>query len=177
MPRLWIQPRIGHALVLAGVAGGFALSLAFPIAWVLTAQATQFILTLGGVPSLLILPPNDPTLVVPTADGDVAFFSILVECSGLITVAIFGMILAATMGLLQGPLWFKGIWAGVGTGVGIFWNINRLVLIASSTHYVGLGAFEFVHFLFAPMVDFLWMVVVWSVGMSLMGRWAPEASS
>jgi hypothetical protein len=40
---------------------------------------------------------------------------------------------------------------------------------------VGLGAFEFVHFLFAPMVDFLWMVVVWSIGMSLMGRWAPGA--
>ena len=174
MARLWIQPRIGHALVLAAITGGFALSLAFPIAWVLTAQATHFILTLGGVPSLLVFAPNDPTIIVPTAEGEIAIFSVLVECSGLITVAIFGFILAATMGLLQGPLWFKGIWAVLGTAVGLFWNINRLVLIASSTYYIGLGAFEAVHFLFAPMVDFLWMVVVWSIGMSIMGRWAPE---
>ena len=177
MPRLWIQPRIGHALVLAGIAGGFALSLAFPIAWVLTAQATHFILTLGGVPSLLVLSPTDPTIIVPTAEGEVAAFSVLIECSGLITVAIFGVLLAATMGLLQGPLWFKGIWAVLGTGVGIFWNINRLVLSVSATYYAGLGAFEVIHFLFAPMVDFLWMVVVWSLGMSLMGRWAPEVGS
>ncbi|MFQ5908663.1 MAG: exosortase/archaeosortase family protein [Thermoplasmata archaeon] len=161
----------------AAIAGAFALSLAFPIAWILTAQATHFILTLGGVPSLLVLPPNDPTLLVPTGDGEIAAFSILIECSGLITVAIFGLILAATMGLLQGPLWFKGIWTLVGVGVGIFWNINRLVLSASATYYVGLGAFEAIHFLFAPMVDFLWMVVVWSLGMSLMGRWAPEVGA
>jgi exosortase/archaeosortase family protein len=177
MPRLWLQPRIGHALVLAGIAGAFALFLAFPIAWTLTAQATHLILTLGGVPSLVVFPPNDPTILVPTAEGEIAAFSILIECSGLITVAIFGLILAATMGLLQGPLWFKGIWIVLGTGVGIFWNINRLVLIASSTHYVGLGAFEAIHFLFAPMVDFLWMVVVWSLGMSIMGRWAPEVGA
>lgn len=171
--RLWIRPRVGHALVQAGIAGVLALSLAVPLAWEWTARLTHAILTLGGVPALLVLAPNDPTLYVSTADGQLAAFSILIECSGLITVGIFGLILAATMGLLEGPLWFKAGWTGVGALTGLFWNVNRLVLSASSAHYMGLAAFEFVHFLFSPVVDFLWMVVVWSVGMSLMGRWAP----
>ncbi|MFQ5838654.1 MAG: hypothetical protein ACE5HJ_07710 [Thermoplasmata archaeon] len=177
LSRLWIKPNIGHALAQGGLAGAFALLLALPITWEITAQATHAILTLGGVPSLLVLAPNDPTLYVKTADGSIAAFAILVECSGLITVAIFGLILAATMGLLQGPFWFKGLWTAVGTTVGLLWNVNRLVLSASAAHYVGMQAFEAIHFIFSPMVDFLWMVVVWSLGMSLMGRWAPEVRS
>lgn len=172
--RLWIEPRVGHALAQAALAGVLALALAVPATWEWTARLTHLILTLGGVPSLLVLTPGDPTLYVKTAEGDVAAFAILVECSGLITIAIFGLLLAATMGLLEGPFWFKAGWLGVGAVVGLFWNVNRLVLSASAAHYMGFQAFEFVHFVFSPAVDFLWMVVVWSVGMSLMGRWAPE---
>lgn len=174
LSRVWIRPKIGHAIAQGSLAGGFALLLAFPAAWMLMAQVTHAILGLGGVPALLVAAPNDPTIYVKTAGGELAGFHILVECSGLITVALFGLILAATMGLLQGPLWFKAAWTGVGAGVGLFWNVNRLVLSASAAHYAGMGAFEAVHFLFSPVVDFLWMVVVWSLGMSLMGRWSPE---
>ncbi len=159
------------------MAGAFALALTLPLAWEITARVTHAILTFGGVPSLLVLAPNDPTLYVKTANGDIAAFAILVECSGLITVGIFGLLLAATMGLLKGPLWFKALWTLAGTSVGIFWNINRLVLSASAAHYVGMQAFEAIHFIFSPIVDFLWIVVVWSLGMSLMGRWSPEVAA
>jgi exosortase/archaeosortase family protein len=174
LSRLWMKPNVGHALAQGGLAAAFALVLTLPITWELTARATYAILQLGGIPALLVLAPNDPTLYVKAADGRIAAFAILVECSGLVTVAIFGLILAATMGLLQGPLWFKFLWTVVGTFVGILWNVNRLVLSASSAHYIGFEAFEAIHFIFSPMVDFLWMVVVWSLGMSLMSRWAPE---
>lgn len=170
----WVKPNFGAALAQGGIAAVFAIFLALPFAWELTAQVTYGILSFGGVPSVLVLTPSDPTLYVKAADGDIVAFSILLECSGLVTVAIFGFLLAATMGLLQGPFWFKASWATVGTAVGVFWNVNRLVLSASASHYVGMEAFRLVHFIFSPMVDFLWMVVVWSVGMSLMSRWSPE---
>lgn len=172
--RLWIRPNFGHALAQGGLAGAIALILALPQTWVFLGQATQTILSLGGIPSVLVPTLGAPTLYVPTVGGTLAAFNILLECSGLVTVAIFGFLLAATMGLLQGPFWFKALWASVGAGMGVFWNVNRLVLSASTAHYFGMDAFALVHFLFAPMVDFLWMVVVWSVGMSLMSRWAPE---
>ncbi len=174
LSQMWIKPSVGHAVAQGGLAATFAILLAFPSAWDMTARATNAILTLGGIPSLLVLAPGDPTIYVKTANGDIAAFSILVECSGLITVAIFGFILAATMGLLQGPFWFKGLWTLVGTSVGLFWNVNRLVLSASAAHYIGFQAFEAIHFIFSPVVDFLWMVVIWSMGMSLMSRWSPE---
>ncbi len=176
LSRIWVKPNFGAALAQGGLAAAFAILLALPYAWDLTAQVTHAILSVGGVPSVLVLAPNDPTLYVKAADGSITAFSILVECSGLVTVAIFGFLLAATMGLLQGPFWFKASWAAVGTAVGVFWNINRLVLSASTAHYVGMEAFRLIHYVFSPMVDFLWMVVVWSVGMSLMSRWSPEVA-
>ncbi len=176
LSRMWIRPNFGAALAQGGIAAVLAIFLALPLAWELTAQLTHGILTLGGVPSVLVLAPNSPMLYVKNSNGDITAFSILVECSGLVTVAIFGFLLAATMGLLQGPFWFKAAWATVGAGVGVFWNINRLVLSASAAHYAGMDAFGMVHFIFSPMVDFLWMIVVWSVGMSLMSRWAPEVT-
>ncbi len=173
LSRIWVKPNFGAALAQGGIAIVFAIFLALPIAWQLTAQVTHEVLTIGGVPSILDPNPSDPVLYVKAAEGDITAFNILLECSGLATVAIFGFLLAATMGLLQGPFWFKASWATIGTAVGVFWNVNRLVLSASAAHYVGMEAFSLVHYIFSPMVDFLWMVVVWSVGMSLMSRWSP----
>lgn len=66
---------------------------------------------------------------------------------------------------LKGPLWCKVLWLGLGNLVGSAWNLTRFSLIDATAELV---AFKFLQFLIGPAIDFLWMVPVWSVGLSVL---------
>jgi len=85
------------------------------------------------------------------------------EGSALVSIMIFNLLSVLLTFPLRGPLWCKMLWLGLGNLVGLAWNLIRLSLMAVT---VGLGFFQIVYFAIWPAVDFMWIVPVWSLGLS-----------
>ncbi len=159
------RPRLYHALGLGVFACAIACFLASAISWDLTARIVSEILKIAGVSVDYVIPIR--VMYCRLSDGTVVGFEFLIECSGLITVGVFTLIAVFTVGLLGGSLWVKSVWLLAGVSVGLLWNVSRLALVVIAAYNFGLGAFSLIHYVLAPFIDFLWIVAVWSVGMSL----------
>jgi len=101
--------------------------------------------------------------------GIVPLFVFLSHCileeSALVSIMIFNLMFLLVTFPLKGPLWCKILWLGLGNLVGLVWNLIRLSLINATAELV---AFRFLHFVIGPAIDFLWMVPIWSVGLSVL---------
>ena len=89
----------------------------------------------------------------------------MLEESALVSIMIFNVLSILLTFPLKGPLWCKILWLGFGNLVGSAWNLTRLSLINATAELV---AFKFLHFVIGPALDFLWMVPIWSVGLSVL---------
>lgn len=161
-------PAFGHAIMLGILASLVIFSLTSPYTWDLTARVATVILNFVGVWTSYAgsLSP----LYVRLMDGTVSCFHILLECSGLITVAVFCCIFTLTIGLLKGSLLGKIAWFILSVSVGLLWNINRLAIVIIIAYRFGLSTFSFVHYFLGPFIDFVWVVSMWSLGMSLVRK-------
>jgi len=162
------RPVYGHAIVQGVLAFFITIFLASPYAWDLTARATTTILNIIGVRTSYTTPLSP--MYVRLMDGTLSGFNILLECSGLITVAIFSFISSLTIGLLKGSLLKKMVWFILSVTVGLFWNVNRLVVVIIIACRFGLSTFSFTHYFLGPFIDFVWVVSMWALGMSSMQR-------
>jgi hypothetical protein len=151
------RPVFGHAIVQGILAFLITVFLTSPYAWDLTARATAAILNIVGVRTSYTTPLSP--MYVRLMDGTLSGFNILLECSGLITVAIFSFISTLTIGLLKGSLLKK-----------IVWNINRLAVVIIIAYRFGLSIFSFTHYFVGPFIDFAWVVSMWALGMSLIQK-------
>ena len=162
------KPAFKHAAIQGVLALSTTLFLTSHYAWDLMARVTAGILNLAGVKTIYTSPLSP--LRVKLMDGTLARFDILFEYSGLVTVAIFGFIFTFTIGLLKAPLLNKIGWFLISIGIGLLWNINRLALVIIIAYNFGLPTFSFTHYLLGPFIDFLWVVSMWSLGMSWMRK-------
>ncbi len=89
----------------------------------------------------------------------------ILEGSALVSIIVFNLMFIILTFPLKGPLWCKVLWLGLGNLVGSAWNLTRFSLIDATAELVG---FKFLQFLIGPAIDFLWMVPVWSVGLSVL---------
>ncbi len=158
------KPTFKHAVVLGLLALGVALFLASYHSWDLIGKTTTWALNVVGVRADYLSPLY--LIYVKLMNGTVVGFQVLIECSGLVTVAVFSFIYTLTIGLLRGSILRKVSWLLLGVGVGFLWNINRLVLVIIIACNLGLSVFSFTHYLLGPFIDFLWVVTMWSLGMS-----------
>lgn len=85
------------------------------------------------------------------------------EGSTIVSIMIFSLLSVLLTFPLRGPLWCKMLWLGLGNLVGLAWSLVRLSLLAFMS---GAGVSQIVHFAIGPAVDFLWIVPVWSLGLS-----------
>lgn len=157
------KPMFIHALIQGILALVISVFLASENSWHLVARATSEALNALGVRTDCVTPVS---IEVRLMDGTLAVFQILIECSGIITVAVFSFISTFTVGLLRGSFLKKIFWFFLSVGVGFLWNINRLVLVLIIAYNFGLSAFSFSHYLLGPFIDFIWVVSMWSLGMS-----------
>ncbi len=162
------RPVFGHAIVQGILAFFITIFLASPYAWDLTARATTTILNIVGVRTSYTTPLSP--MYVRLMDGTLSGFNILLECSGLITVALFSFISTLTIGLLKGSLMKKMVWFILSVAVGLFWNVNRLVVVIIIAYRFGLSTFSFTHYFLGPFIDFVWVVSMWALGMSSIQR-------
>ncbi|MBS7614458.1 exosortase/archaeosortase family protein [Candidatus Bathyarchaeota archaeon] len=166
------KPMLRHAIIMVCVALIIALFLASGSAWDVTARITTAVLEASGVKTYYVSPLY--LMYVRLLDGTVVGFQIWLECSGLITLLIFSFISALTIGLLKGDLKAKLVWFILSASIGFTWNLSRLATVIAIAYNFGLPAFQFVHFVLAPTVDFVWVVSTWALGMSWLKREAQQ---
>jgi len=162
------KPQFLHAAIQLAFAFALAAFLASGYAWDAIARAAISILNAAGIQTAYV--SNLFLMYVRLLDGKVVGFMILLECSGLITLLIFAFISSMTIGLLKGNLKIKLAWFLMSLSVGFLWNLFRLTSVIAIAYSFGISAFEFVHYVLAPTIDFVWIVSFWALGMSWLKR-------
>ena len=167
-PRMKERPRVSHAMIQLTLSFILAAFLASGYAWDMIARASARMLESVGIKVKYL---SDLFLMyVRLLDGSVVGFQILLECSGLITLLIFAFISSLTIGLLNGSLFVKTAWFIFSASIAFLWNLLRLASVIAIAYNFGLEAFRLAHFVLAPTIDFLWVVSLWALGMSLIRR-------
>ena len=89
----------------------------------------------------------------------------ILEGSALVIILVFNILSIILTFPLKGPLWCKIAWLGIGNLIGIVWNLVRLSLITVATG-IKTEPMSLVNFILGPVTDFIWLVPVWSLGLS-----------
>ena len=97
--------------------------------------------------SLLRFTPNEPTLV---------------------SIVIFNFLFIFLLFPLEGPLLRKVFLLVSGNLVGLAWYLIQSSFVAASAPYLEAGAFKVVYVLVYPIIDLVWIVSVWSLGLSVL---------
>jgi len=162
------RPRFLHASVQLALAFTLAAFLATGQAWDMIARAAIKVLEAVGIQTAYV--SRLFMMYVRLMDGSVVGFQVLIECSGLVTLLIFAFISSLTVGLLGGSLKIKIAWFLLSVFVGFMWNLLRLISVVAVAYSFGIPAFEFIHYILAPTIDFVWIVSAWALGMSWLRR-------
>lgn len=109
-----------------------------------------------------------PAIVLSLQDGTKFSAVMTWQRSGLLSIMIFGLLFVFLTFPLKGVLWRKVIWLLFGGFVGLAWNFVRWSLLLLAAYHVGASAFNILDFLTGPVLDFLWIVPVWSIGLSML---------
>jgi hypothetical protein len=82
----------------------------------------------------------------------------------LTSLVIFNLLFLLLTFPLNGSLWCKIVWLVLGNGVGVLWGLIRL------SFSLVLGAdFYGIDFFLSHVIDFLWIVPIWSLALSSLG--------
>lgn len=109
-----------------------------------------------------------PEIVLSMPNGTEFLAVMTWENSGLLSIMIFGLLFVFLTFHLRGALWCKVVWLLFGGCVGLVWNLVRWPLILMAAYTFGPSAFNILNYLTGPVLDFLWIVPVWSLGLSVL---------
>jgi len=82
----------------------------------------------------------------------------------LLSLIVFNMIFLFLTFPLRGPLWCKIVWLMLGNAVGVLFGIIRL-----SFSFALRNDFQGIDFFLNLIIDFLWIVPIWSLALSFLG--------
>lgn len=94
-------------------------------------------------------------------------FAQLFEGSVLVALLVFNLLSVVLTFPLRGPLWCKIAWLMMGNLIGVAWNSVRFSLIAV-TAGIETETLTLFNFVLGPVTDFMWLVPVWSLGLSVL---------
>lgn len=162
------KPLFQHATVILLVALVAVLFAASDYAMDSTAEISTKVLGLGGIQAAYL---REQSLVqVRLKGGPVVDFPVTIEIAGFTTLLVFSIISAFTIGLLRGALIRKITWFILANSLGYAWKIGQFVAVIAIAHEFGYNGFTFVRYILAPSTDFVWIVSLWALGMSLLKK-------
>jgi len=88
--------------------------------------------------------------------------------SALISIALFNFLFVFLLFPLEGPLFRKVCLLAAGNIVGLAWHFIMLAFGVASVLYLGPDAFKIITVVIGPIIDLLWIVSVWSLGLSVL---------
>jgi len=130
------------------------------------AEATVKLLSLGQIAIEKPQSFEQLSLVLRLMNGTDFNLALTWQRSGLFSIIIFGFLFVFLAFPLKGPLWLKILWLEFGGFVGLAWSFIRRSTAALVAYHFGANSFALVEFVASPLVDFLWVIPVWSLGLS-----------
>jgi len=159
------RPHLLHVIVGAGVAA-FSYYLLLQSFRPFLAEATTQLLSLVQIAVEKPLGNEPPSLVLRLMNGSDLGLALRWQRSGLFSIIVFGLLFVFLAFPLEGPLRLKIVWLEFGIVVGLAWSFVRLTTAALIAYHFGTGALALAEFVTSPVVDFLWVIPVWSLGLS-----------
>lgn len=131
-------------------------------------EAVVHLLSLGQISVSKSWTLEGPAIVL-SLPNETTFSAVMTwQRSGLLSIMIFGLLFVFLTFSLKGALWRKVTWLLFGGFVGLAWNFIRWSLLLLATYHLGASAFNILNFLTGPVMDFLWIVPLWSIGLSVL---------
>lgn len=131
-------------------------------------EAVVQFLSLGQFSLMKTSTPEGPVLILNLPSGTRFSVAMTWQRSGLLSIIVFSLLFVFLTFPLRGALWCKILWLFFGCFVGLAWNFIRWSFMVLATYHLGVSAFNLIDFLTGPVLDFLWVVPVWSVGLSML---------
>ncbi|MFQ6087005.1 MAG: hypothetical protein ACE5OV_03185 [Candidatus Bathyarchaeia archaeon] len=161
------KPRLLHVAVGVSVIVSSYLLL-FDYVHKFLFEAVVRLLSLGQVSVAKAWTLEGPAIVL-SLPNETKFSAVMTwQRSGLLSIMIFGLLFVFLAFPLKGTLWCKVTWLLFGGFVGLAWNFIRWTLLLLAIYHLGASAFNILDFLTGPILDFLWIVPVWSIGLSVL---------
>lgn len=88
--------------------------------------------------------------------------------SALISVTVFNFLFIFLLFPLEGSLFRKVYLLVAGNIVGLAWHFIRSSFGATSVFYLGADAFKIITVVIGPIIDLIWIVSLWSLGLSVL---------
>ena len=88
--------------------------------------------------------------------------------SALIPIALFDFLFVFLLFPLEGPLFRKICLLVAGNCVGLAWYLIQSLFSAASVLYLGTYVFRIITVVIGPIIDLLWVVSIWSLGLSVL---------
>jgi hypothetical protein len=86
----------------------------------------------------------------------------------LVSITIFNFLFVFLLFPLEGPLLRKLYLLVAGNIVGLVWYFIKLCFGAASAVYLGTGTLETMIVVIGPVIDWAWIVSVWSLSLSFL---------
>jgi len=86
----------------------------------------------------------------------------------LVSIAIFNLLFIFLIFPLEGPLLRKVFLLFSGNIVGLAWYLLQSSFRAASAYYLEVSAFKVIYVVMGPIINLIWIVSVWSLGLSLL---------
>ena len=86
----------------------------------------------------------------------------------VVSIAIFNFLFIFLLFPLEGTLLRKVFLLVLGNLVGLAWYLIQSSFVAASAPYLEAGAFKVVYVIVCPIIDLVWIVSVWSLGLSVL---------
>jgi len=159
------KPQFLHVIVGAGVAA-LSYYLLLQSFQPFLAEATTQVLSLGRIVVEKHMGFEPPSMVLRLMNGSSLNLVITWQRCGLCSIIVFGLLFVLLVFPLRGSIWLKVAWLEFGSCVGLAWSFIRLCTLTLVAYNFGVDAFALMDFVTSPLVDFLWVIPLWSLGLS-----------
>jgi len=94
----------------------------------------------------------------------------ILDMSALIAISFFNLLFVFLLFPLEGPLLRKIMLLFAGNSVGVLWYLLQLSF-EEAFFFLNTGAFKIIILVAKPIIDFVWIVSVWSVSLSVLASY------
>ena len=159
------KPQFLHVIVGVGISIAFCYALLL-MCQPFLAESTVQLLSIGHIAVTKTLDTDPPLLILQTANGSTLTFTLTWQHTGIFSIILFCFMIVVLAFPLESSLWRKIVWVQIGSFVGLLWSLVRLSVSVLLTYHFGDSAVVLTGLVANPLMDFLWVIPVWSLGLS-----------
>ena len=91
----------------------------------------------------------------------------ILDISALVAISFFNLLFVFLLFPLEGTLLRKIVLLFAGNSVGLLWYLMQVSLEEVSIFFLSTDAFKIITIVVKPIIDFVWIVSIWSLSLSV----------